>query len=119
MICIRQSPGRGRGVFATQAIKTNTLIESCPVIVFENRGLPPTLHEYTFRWNQAAGDVALVLGYGSLYNHSYEPNAFYEREFAKLTMHFVALRSIREGEEITVNYNGDPKCKDSLWFVPT
>jgi hypothetical protein len=46
-------------------------------------------------------------GYGSLYNHSYRPNARYV-DLAGRTKVFTALRDIAAGEEITVNYNGEP-----------
>ena len=48
--------------------------------------------------------LALALGYGSLYNHSYQPNARYDDQPAG-AMTFTALRDIRAGEEITINYN--------------
>ncbi|HZU37814.1 MAG TPA: SET domain-containing protein-lysine N-methyltransferase, partial [Gemmataceae bacterium] len=59
--------------------------------------------------------VAIALGYGSLYNHSYMPNARYDDEPGP-AMTFTALRTIRPGEEITVNYNGDPKDRSPVGF---
>ncbi len=61
------------------------------------------------------GTVALALGYGSLYNHSYEPNARYEAS-RRRTKIFVALRKIATGEEITINYNGEPGDRSPVWF---
>ncbi len=56
--------------------------------------------------------LALVLGYGSLYNHSYEPNATYVKEPSNGVVTFRAIRNIKAGEEITVNYNnGNPDDK--------
>jgi len=46
--------------------------------------------------------VALALGYRSLYNHSFRPNARYD-DVGPLTKDFTALRDIQPGEEITVN----------------
>lgn len=115
---IRQSPGRGRGVFASRRFAGGDEIESCPVIVFSKKdGAGTVLHDYVFRWDQSKGTAALVLGYGSLYNHSYEPNAVYSRDYANDRMSFTALRTIKPGEEITVNYNGNPKCQDEVWFL--
>jgi SET domain-containing protein len=51
--------------------------------------------------------VALALGYGSMYNHSYTPNARYTPIVPDL-MEFHSLRLIQAGEEIMINYNGDP-----------
>ena len=64
-----------------------------------------------FEWGR--GTVA-PLGFGSLYNHSYEPNARYED--CRADQVFVAIRDIADGEEITVNYNGEPGDRSPVWF---
>ena len=61
-------------------------------------------------------DKALALGYGSLYNHSYTPNARYFTNIENQSIDFYARKDIREGEEIMVNYNGDPEDQSPLWF---
>ena len=61
------------------------------------------LAQYVFNWSE--GVVAIALGYGSLYNHSYRPNAKFYSE-GSLTQVFYAIRDIDAGEEITVDYNG-------------
>lgn len=58
---------------------------------------------------------AIALGYGSLYNHSYDPNSFYSMENDDW-MIIWALRNIKKNEEITFNYNGDPTCKEPVGF---
>ena len=111
---VRKSPGKGRGVFARQYIKKGTVFETVPMIVFDNSECEGTkMATYVFEWTKKTS--AIALGYGSLYNHSYEPNARYYdgRNETKL---FVALRDIKAGEEITVNYNGNPKKKDKVDF---
>jgi hypothetical protein len=65
---------------------------------------PTGMAEYCFDWGR--GTVALALGYGSLYNHSYQPNARYDDESGQ-TKVFTAIRDIAVGEEITVNYNAE------------
>ena len=61
--------------------------------------------------------VAIALGYGSLYNHSYSANATYEKHFDDKLITFKAIADIRRGEEITVNYNyGNPDDKSKLWI---
>ncbi len=90
------------------------VIEVCPVIVcplVEVEGL--TLDPYSFLWGD---DAAIVLGYGSLYNHSYEPNAVYNREYDRKEIRFIAIRPLPAGAEITINYNGDPTSREPLWF---
>ena len=59
--------------------------------------------------------MALALGYGSLYNHSYQPNARYDDESGQ-TKVFTAIRDIEAGEEITVNYNGEPEDESPVGF---
>src|SRR3954454_24565579 len=69
--------------------------------------------DYCFAWGP--GTVALALGYGSLYNHSYRPNARYD-DVGPRTKTFTALRDIARGEEVTVNYNGKPGGRARVWF---
>jgi SET domain-containing protein len=72
----------------------------------------PTLNKYFYLWTKT--HVAVCLGYGLLYNHSYEPNAVYEHGVQ--TMTYRALRDIAEGEEVTINYNFDPNDQSPLSF---
>ncbi len=118
MVLVRNIRGKERGVFARRPIEKGEVIERVPVIVLqaEEVGEYPKergLGAYVFEWGR--GTVALALGYGSLYNHSYEPNARYNFP-GRRTMHFVALRKIASGEEITVNYNGEPSDRRLVWF---
>src|SRR4051812_24365095 len=68
-----------------------------------------------FVFHRGKGRIALALGYGSLCNHSYRPNARYEDEGPQ-ARRFVALRDIGAGEEVTVNDNGSPTSRKQLWF---
>jgi SET domain-containing protein len=54
---------------------------------------------------------------GSLYNHSYTPNAVYAKQYDQLIITYTALRDIAAGEEILINYNGRPDDLDPLWFA--
>lgn len=114
LIEVRRVRGKGRGVFARQLIPEGEAIERAPVLLVPGESLLGTpLKDYAFEW---AGDkVALALGYGSLYNHSYSPNAqyFYGGPQVKV---FYAIRDIQAGEEITINYNSEPTDQSPLWF---
>ena len=115
---VRNIRGKGRGVIARRPIEEGEIIERVPVIVIptDQIGDDPgrrVLAGYVFAWGQ--GTLALALGYGSLYNHSYEPNARYEALGGR-TKIFVALREIAAGEEITINYNGEPSDRSPVWF---
>ncbi len=105
---VKRVPRKGRGVFARQDIPAGTVFERVPVIVIPAEEVlesadNPVLAHYVFDWGR--GTVALALGYGSIYNHSYRPNARYDDE-GRQTKIFTALRDIAAGEEITINYNG-------------
>jgi SET domain-containing protein len=110
--------GKGRGVFARRPIREGEVIERVPVLVLpagevEGPDGWADLASYCFVWGR--GTLALALGYGSLYNHSYRPNARYQDEGRQVKV-FFALRDIDAGEEITVNYNGDPDDRSPVGF---
>lgn len=117
---IRMTPSKGRGVFAARSILAGELIECAPVISVPSEHWKhvekSVFYDYLFAWGNSEDETALVLGYGSMYNHSYTPSAYYVKDFSNLSVSFIALRDIESGEEITINYNCDPKCKDPLWF---
>jgi SET domain-containing protein len=109
----------GRGIFAARNFKRGEVIERCPVLVLPRKDyllLKGTeLRNYYFMWGKSTS--AICFGYGSLYNHSYEPNATYRKRIKEKTIDFIAIRSIKRGEEIAVNYNyGKPKSKRTLWI---
>ena len=92
----------GRGVIATADIERGTTIEVCPILELAEGDASGLLDDYTVAIDGSDG-TALLLGYGSLYNHSDEPNAEYV-EAADDAYSFVALRDIAAGEQITISY---------------
>lgn len=110
----------GRGVFAGEEIKTGNVIEACPVIELPNEAEKlknSKLYNYYFLWSKNRKSAAIALGYGSLYNHSYEPNATYVKDKINKQVIFKAIKDIKQNEEITVNYNyGNPDDKSPLWI---
>lgn len=115
---VRLTARRGRGVFALRAFSPGECIEAAPVLLVpavESEHVARTVFDsYVYHWPDGA--LALVLGFGSLYNHSYTPNARFNRDVDHAVMRYTALRTIEAGEEILINYNGDPDCRDPLWF---
>ncbi|MEO1712243.1 MAG: SET domain-containing protein-lysine N-methyltransferase, partial [Bacteroidota bacterium] len=75
------------------------------------------LHDYYFIWGKKEKKCAIILGFGSIYNHSFKPNAEYDPDFKGKTLSFYALKKIKAGTEITVNYNGTPSEQSDLWFA--
>jgi len=120
MIQVGESLDKGRGVFATRKISGGETIEEAPVVVVPREQVAhldaTALGDYYFVWGDEEKDAALLLGLCSLCNHSYEPNARFELRPAGLTIEFIALRDIAAGEEITINYNGDPASQEPVWF---
>jgi len=112
--------GAGRGVFACVDIFCGEIIEECPVVDLSQddfSSLKETLLvNYYFLWGETYDQVSVALGFGSLYNHSYSPNAQYIKRFDKQLIEFVALRDIKKNDEILVNYNGNPDDTSKLWM---
>jgi uncharacterized protein len=119
-ICIKDTEKYGRGVFATRDIKTGELIEVSPVLTScknDWKYLKKTvLYDYCFSWGENYEHTAIALGYGSLYNHSYTPNAMFSNNIDNLSIDFYAIADINNGQEITINYNEDSEDKSPLWF---
>ena len=117
---IRNSKLLGRGVFALKNFKKDEIIEKAPVLVFppkHRKILEKTqLNYYLYPW-KSLKSAAIALGYGSIYNHSFDPNADWKQNFKNQTMEYRALKNIKKGEEILVNYNGEPDDKTPIdWF---
>jgi hypothetical protein len=84
--------------------------------------LPKEMKEIVFNWGLKArpgNPSAVVLGYGSLYNHENPANMRYESDPQKNVIRFIAVRDIAVGEELTINYNavgGGAEWEDNNWF---
>ncbi|MDF1697395.1 MAG: SET domain-containing protein [Saprospiraceae bacterium] len=117
---ITYSEGKGRGVFTSQAIEEGEVIEICPVLIIPQEELPvihkTVLHDYYFLWGNDLNECAIALGFGSIYNHELHPNANFILDIQNQTIDIEAIKSIEPGEEITLNYHGEPGNTDKLWF---
>ncbi len=120
MLVIKETETKGRGVFAGKDFAEGDIVEICPVIILPSgdvAALKDTeLYNYDFIWDFEKESGCIVLGYGSLYNHSITPNALYDRDFSLKEMKFFCIKPIKCGEEIFVNYNGDPNDQSLVWF---
>jgi SET domain-containing protein len=118
LIYVKRVKGKGRGVFARRPIARGTIIERVPLMLVPVSMLVDGLanpHLARFFFQHDKKHVAICLGYGSLYNHSYRPNARYENG-PGLTMLFKAIRAIQADEEICINYNGRPRSRAPVGF---
>jgi SET domain-containing protein len=127
---IKESPGKGLGVFAKDKILRMEIFESAPVVLFSSDIRDTlmdtyderlTLMEYPFRWpcKTKELDLAFSLGYGGVYNHAHEKNSnarwecVTEKKEGYNALRFIAKRVIHPGEEICTTYNND----NGLWFI--
>src|SRR5262245_59045751 len=110
----------GRGVFTSENIKAGTLLEIAPVIIMnagERKILDQTqLHDYIFEWGENKDQCCMALGYIPIYNHSYESNCEYEMDYEQAIINIKAVRNIKAGEELFINYNGDWNDPKLVWF---
>ncbi len=110
----------GRGVFTNETIATQTLVEESSVIVMDGRErklLDQTLlHDYIFEWGEDKSQCCIALGYGSIYNHSYQSNCEYEMDYEKQMIRIISTQQIEAGKELFINYNGDWDDTTSVWF---
>jgi SET domain-containing protein len=119
-VYVANSKAKGRGVYTNKALEANMVIEIAAVIVMsaqDRKLLDQTLlHDYIFEWGIQKNQCCMALGYVSLYNHSYHSNCTYDMDFKKKTITITTTRKIKKGEELFINYNGDPDKKTPVWF---
>jgi SET domain-containing protein len=110
-ITVGTIPGKGRGVIATAAIAANEVIEISPILICPEGSIPETGHPLSDHAYSYGDGLAIALGYGSLYNHSRNPNCIWHFDEQLPAMIITATRAIGPGEELTIDY-GIP-----LWFL--
>jgi SET domain-containing protein len=117
---ISRTKKMGNGVFTSQALKKNTIIEESPVLVMDQRErelLDQTLlHDYIFEWGEKSQLCCMAPGYVPVYNHSYKSNCEYEMEFGKKIIRIRTIRDVKKGEELYINYNGTFNDAKKVWF---
>lgn len=95
----------GRGVFAKKSFKQGETIEIAPFICDTTF----SFQNYVFQSHLPDYKSILVLGYGSIYNHSKQPNIKYnlistENDPLKMFFKYYANQDISKNEELTINY---------------
>ena len=117
-LVVRESPGRGRGVFASRAFAVGELLERAPVLVVPRsqvEGLKGTLlDDYFFWWDGEHNAVAL--GWASLYNHACPANASFRIEVSARLLVIAAVQPIAVGDEVTISYHGTSGDPRPVWF---
>ncbi|QRV86614.1 cytidine and deoxycytidylate deaminase zinc-binding region protein [Ceratobasidium sp. AG-Ba] len=116
-LIIKDTDGKGRGVFATSAIPAREVVEISPVLLFTPEEYVyaklTIIDHYTFVWNDVGrSQMALPLGLGSIFNHSRNPNISYRLDKHLNVIEYATTRQIQPGEELCIYYASD----DKLWF---
>lgn len=130
--CIMRYNEMGRGAYALVDIPKGRIIHRAPVIAMSEEYYKyiegTDLVNHAFDWTPDGGPegFAICLGYGTIFNHSFKPNAYYISDFKNLCLVFKSYKDIKAGEEIYTNYNGDSNSYEELpydWFdksmIPT
>lgn len=107
-IYVDKSPIHGWGVFAKEDILEGEVFEECPILSLpiKHGEVSDLFIDYRFNWPQGTEweDQVLPLGYGCLYNHSENANAYWVSNLENRTFKFISNREIKKGEEIFVWY---------------
>ncbi len=115
---------KGKGAFAKKDIKKGTVIDVANVVLIPNkdyRKIKKTqLYNYCYIWedprHKPAFKNAITLSISQFINHSYAPNVQYFYDYKNKAIEYMAIKDIKKGEELTVNYNGLIDDTSPLWF---
>lgn len=95
----------GWGVFTNSPIIKNEIVETCISIL----AYPEHQNYGDFLFTApGSGGAYLPFGFGSVYNHSFNPNLMFRViSLDYRLLQFLAIRDIEAEEELTHNYGGD------------
>jgi SET domain-containing protein len=115
---IKDVPGKGKGVFSMDPLANGDLIECCPTIKLTPEESVPVEKTVLEKWLfvRKTGGLSVALGFGSLYNHSFKPNAQYIWNEDETIINIVAVKDIPPHTEIVFNYHWDPNDMTPIWF---
>lgn len=117
-LCVCRN-SKGLGVYARYGLMKGDVAEVAPYIIvgqsyddaYENGHVDAITWAYNVN-----GKLAIALGYGSLYNHSYKANVDWKIRTRSKTILYTAYKDIDAGDELTINYLGSPRARGKLDF---
>ena len=100
--------GKAYIVSARTQFARGEIVEVCPTVQLGSEATAiDSLRDIVFDLDKNNDSWALVLGYGSLYGHSDDPNLDYAYNKKNRQMVFIAKQLIHMGDELTINYGSD------------
>ena len=111
MIILKVTKEFGRGLYASTSVLKGIRVMLCELLVLSKADTinvnKTDLKHYTFKFNNECD--CLVLGVGEIFNHSDHPNVAYNlvRVNGRTCMIFNALRHVRQGEQLFIDYDAD------------
>ena len=102
---VRKSSVHNNGIFANYNIKKNTIIEKSPYLTIREK--PGILNDYVFSQKKKLGQNFLILGNGSIYNHSNNHNI--DHTLIDEFFYFYTNKDIKKDEELFISYG------DNYW----
>ena len=110
---LRKSSVHGYGVFATEDIPSDAILEEVSFITVPDN----VARDYVFIYPRGGTPLsetigitpvhALPLGYGCIYNHSDDPNASWRTDTINKLFVFFTLSDIKKDDEIRTYYGSD------------
>ncbi len=108
-IFLKESSGKGMGVFALEPIEKGELIEVCHIEILKPLTDRMPRHAYGFPKRTDMIEYTFIAwGFGSVYNHSKKANIDWESDGK--TMKIYAIKDIQKGEECLIMYH------ERYWF---
>lgn len=118
---VRKTKSKGWGIFALRNFDVNELVESSPVVIMTGEEMillnQTKLHDYIFHWED--GMCCMALGNVPIFNHAAPSNCEYFQDYDNGIIEIKTVKKILAGEELTINYMGDPDTKEAVWFKAT
>ena len=102
MIKLKKSKIHRYGVFAEKPFRTGQLIEESPFLFVDEKTITGELADYVFYYSKKRSALALL--HGSLFNHSDNPNVWFQVNGKLKIITFKATRAIAIGEELLIDY---------------
>lgn len=111
-LSVRKTESSGRGVFTRIPLQAGTIINISHVLLFppdeyQKYGKYTQLDNYTYIWSKGenGATMALALGLGSLFNHSFQsPNVSYTFDREKETIRYTLMKNVDAETELCISY---------------